>query len=62
VRNQAPGKRISLEKLFDDWSAMILKCRKMEEIWNYEPDNPAPQMAAYQDRKPLEENWISLLS
>jgi len=41
---------------------MILKCRKMEEIWNYEPDNPAPQMAAYQDRKPLEENWISLLS
>jgi len=62
MRNLAPGKRISLEKLFDDWSSMILKCRRMEEIWNYQPDIRHLEMDAHRDRKPLEDTWITLLS
>lgn len=38
IRDLCPNGRISLEKTFDDWSSMILKCRKMEEMWNSQPD------------------------
>jgi hypothetical protein len=62
VRNLAPGKRISLEKLFDDWSAMILKCRRMCEIWNYQPDIRDLSMDVRKDRESLENTWIRLSS
>jgi hypothetical protein len=62
VKNLSSGTRISLEKLFDDWSAMIIKCRRMEEMWNYHPDIRHLKMDAHQGRQPLEDTWIHLLS
>ena len=62
VRELAPGERISLEKLFDDWSAMILKCRKMSEMWDYQPEFRHLKMDVHNDREPLEDTWIKLLS
>lgn len=62
IKDQAPGKRISLEKLFDDWSAMILKCHRMCEMWDYQPDIRHLSMGARKDREPLENTWIKLLS
>ena len=62
VRNLSSGTRISLEKLFDDWSTMIVKCRRMEEIWNYHPDIRHLKMDTHQGRESLEDTWIALLS
>jgi len=62
MRTLAPGERISLEKLFDDWSAAILKCHMMKELWNYDPDIRHLKMDAHPGRIPLENTWISLLS
>ena len=62
IRTLASGERISLEKLFDDWSAAIIKCHTMEELWNYDPDIRHLKMDAHRGRIPLENTWISLLS
>ena len=62
VRNLSLGTRISLEKLFDDWSVMIIKCRRMEEMWNYHPDIRHLKMDAHRGHQPLEDTWIHLLS
>jgi IS4 transposase len=62
VKNLSSGTRISLEKLFDDWSGMIIKCRRMEEMWDYHPDIRHLKMDAHQDRQTLEGTWMSLLS
>ncbi len=61
VRNLAPGERMSLERLFDDWSAMILKCQEMSEIWNYQPDIRHLAVDIHKDRTPFEDTWIKPL-
>ena len=62
VRNLSSGTRISLEKLFGDWITMIVKCRRMEEMWNYQPDIRHLKMDTHQGRESLEDTWIALLN
>lgn len=63
VRTQLKGKkRISLEKLFDDFAEAFTKCTQLEAIWNYQPDHRHVTTESRTDRRPLEDTWIKLLS
>jgi hypothetical protein len=62
VRNLSLGTIISLEKLFDDWSGMDIKCRRMEEMWDYHPDIRHLKMDENQGHQTLGDTWISLIS
>lgn len=62
IRDLSPAERISMEKLFTDWSSNILKCREMKELWNYDPDIRHLKNESRKDSEPLENTWIRLLS
>lgn len=62
MRALYPKKRMSLEKLFDDFSAHLSKCRTLEDLWTNLPDPRHITMESRKDRRPLEDTWIKLLS
>ena len=62
IRDLSPAQRISMEKLFTDWSSNILKCREMKELWDYAPDIRHLKNESRKDSEPLENTWIRLLS
>jgi len=55
-------KRLSLEKLFDNFAAAFTKHTNLEAIWSYEPDHRHVTAESRKDRRPLEDTWIKLLS
>jgi len=63
MRAQLRGKkRVSLEKLFDDFAECFTKQTCLEDIWIYEPDHRHISTESRTDRRPLEDTWIRLLS
>lgn len=62
MRKLTSKKRLSLEKLFDYFSAHLSKCRSLNELWSDLPDPRHVTMESRKDRRPLEDTWIKLLS
>ena len=63
IRTQLKGKkRVSLEKLFDDFAEAFTKFTQLEALWNYQPDHRHVITESRTDRRPLEDTWIKLLS
>jgi hypothetical protein len=55
-------KSMSYEKLFDCFSEWIVECKKLDEIWKFDPDPRHVTTESRKDRRPLEDTWIALLS
>lgn len=62
MRQLIAKKRISYEKLFDNFSDWIIGSRNLIELWSFDPDFRHITMETRNDRRPLEDTWIKLLS
>ena len=56
------NRRISYEKLFDNFSEWIMKSKSLGELWDFDPDPRHVVMESRKDRRPLEDTWVALLS
>jgi hypothetical protein len=62
MRQMIAKKRISYEKLFDNFSDWLTGSRNLIELWSFDPDFRHITMEARKDRRLLEDTWIKLLS
>jgi len=53
MRNLIAAKRMSYEKLFDNFSDWIIGSQNLMELWDFDPDPRHITMESRQDRKPL---------